>query len=159
MQAMHSSFHLHGTLRDACGPHDLTWERSETGSAKLILLKSKLFRLNLWNGNFPVSGASFSTCRHISGEGKFTTHSEWCARLSAVFVSSKSPSIMFHPNAQKEDIGAMFVEPSSFNELMRATGVPKYRMFGSIDFIMGSVICLSSFDALIYSRHSQKKHL
>jgi len=43
--------------------------------------------------------------------------------LSAVFVSSKSPS-KGQPSAQKEEIGAKLVLPSSFKELIKATGVP-----------------------------------
>jgi len=32
---------------------------------------------------------------------------------------------MVHPKAQKDDTGARFVLPFSFNELINATGVPK----------------------------------
>jgi hypothetical protein len=39
---------------------------------------------------------------------------------------------MVQPSAQKEEIGARFVVPSSFRELIRATGVPKYRILGSM---------------------------
>jgi hypothetical protein len=45
--------------------------------------------------------------------------------LSAVFVSSTNPSNTVHPSAQKEEMGAKFVSPSSFSELITATGVPK----------------------------------
>jgi hypothetical protein len=37
----------------------------------------------------------------------------------------QKPSTSVQPNAQKEDIGARFVLPSSFRELINATGVPK----------------------------------
>ena len=76
-------------------------------------------------GFFPVSGASFSTFCHISGDGILMTHSGARARFSAVFVSSRSPSMKVQPSAQKEEMGARFVPPSSFGELIRATGVPK----------------------------------
>src|ERR1035441_3397075 len=76
-------------------------------------------------GFLPVSGASFSTGCHISGEGKLITHSGWRAKFSAVLVSSNRPSISVQPSAQKEDIGARLVVPSSLRELINATGVPK----------------------------------
>src|SRR5262249_31409829 len=59
-------------------------------------------------------------------------HSACRAKFSAVFVSSSSPSISVQPSAQNDDIGARFVLPSSFSELISATGVPKYRILGSI---------------------------
>jgi len=36
-----------------------------------------------------------------------------------------SPSMQLHPNHHADDIGAMFVVPSSFRLDIKATGVPK----------------------------------
>jgi hypothetical protein len=76
-------------------------------------------------GFLPVGGASCSTCCHVSGEGKLTTHSEWHAKFSDDFVSFSRPSIRIQPSAQKEDISAKLVAPSSSRELINATCVPK----------------------------------
>jgi len=37
-----------------------------------------------------------------------------------------------HPNQNAEDIGARLLLPSSLSVLIRTTGVPKYRIGGSI---------------------------
>ena len=42
-----------------------------------------------------------------------------------------------HPNHHADDIGAMFADPSGFKVLIKATGVPKYKIEGSI------VLCMS----------------
>src|SRR3569833_1796110 len=68
----------------------------------------------------------------MDGLGRFTTHSAWRARFSAVLVSSSSPSVMVQPRAQKDEIGARLVVPSSFNELMMATGIPKKKILNSM---------------------------
>ena len=46
------------------------------------------------------------------------------------------PSMQLHPSHHADDMGAMLGEPSWFSELMRATGVPKYRIVGSIVLCM-----------------------
>jgi hypothetical protein len=48
-----------------------------------------------------------------------------------------------HPTHQADDIGARFWEPSSLVDPIRTTGVPKYKMAGSIWTAAGpSVPCI-----------------
>src|SRR5258708_39638037 len=49
--------------------------------------------------------------------------------LSAVFVSSSNPSTVVQPSVQNDDIGTRFVSPSSFSELISATGGSKVENF------------------------------
>jgi hypothetical protein len=44
--------------------------------------------------------------------------------------------MQLEPNHHGEESGAMLGDPSGFNVLMSATGVPKERMVGSIVFYM-----------------------
>jgi hypothetical protein len=46
------------------------------------------------------------------------------------------PSMHRCPSHQADDIGARFEVPSSFSLLINTTGVPKYRMFGSVTVCM-----------------------
>src|SRR5215471_2368697 len=86
--------------------------------------------LSSGTGFFPVRGASFSTWRHMSGEGRFTTQSAQFLRLCRVFVSSSNPSVTVQPSAQKEEMGARLGAPFWSTELISATGVPKYKILG-----------------------------
>src|ERR1700736_5735170 len=52
--------------------------------------------------------------------------------LAGVWDRAPKPSMQLRPSHQALEIGARFGEPSSFIELTRTTGVPKYRMAGSI---------------------------
>src|ERR1700757_2393390 len=97
--------------------------------------------LSSGTGFFPVRGARVSTWRHISGEGRFTTQSGQFLRLCRVFVSSSNPTVMVQPSAQKEEMGARLGEPSWSTELISATGVPKYRIFGLM-VTNGASFCL-----------------
>ena len=45
--------------------------------------------------------------------------------------------MQLQPSHHADDMGARFGEPSGFNELMSATGVPKYRIVGSMVLCMG----------------------
>jgi hypothetical protein len=47
-----------------------------------------------------------------------------------------SPSMQLHPSHHADDIGAIFGVPSSFKVEINATGVPKYRMVGSMVLYM-----------------------
>jgi hypothetical protein len=45
--------------------------------------------------------------------------------------------MQLQPSHQTDDMGAMFAVPSSFKVEIRATGVPKYRIVGSMVLCMG----------------------
>jgi hypothetical protein len=47
-----------------------------------------------------------------------------------------------HPTHQADDIGARLNEPSSLVDPIRTTGVPKYRIAGSISCEMLNVPCI-----------------
>jgi hypothetical protein len=51
--------------------------------------------------------------------------------LLGVFETASKPSMHRQPSQNADDIGARLGEPSSFVELTRTTGVPRYRMAGS----------------------------
>ena len=68
----------------------------------------------------------------MAGEVKLSTQSDRFSKFSSVFVSVRSPRVIVHPRVQKDETGARLVDPSSLTELTSATGVPKYRIFGSI---------------------------
>src|ERR1700733_7224599 len=128
LHPMHRSdarFHVHRAFPRPRWLHHLTSDRGKSGNCELVLLEAELLDLICGTGSLPVSGASISTFRHRSGAGRFTTHSRWRSMFSAVLVSSSKPSSSVPPSAPKEDIGAKFVVPSSFSELINATGVPK----------------------------------
>jgi hypothetical protein len=44
--------------------------------------------------------------------------------------------MQLHPSHHADDMGAMFGEPSSFIVEISATGVPKYKMVGSMVLCM-----------------------
>jgi len=44
--------------------------------------------------------------------------------------------MQLHPSHQADDMGAMLGEPSSFKVEINATGVPKYKIVGSIVLCM-----------------------
>src|SRR5690349_10343039 len=64
-------------------------------------------------------------------------------RLSEVLPIVPRPSMQLQPSHQMDDIGAMFGDPSSFRVEIRATGVPKYRIVGSI------LLCTAGHSALM----------
>lgn len=76
--------------------------------------------------------ASRSTCEANSALGKLITHCCVRRRFSAVCDVWPKPSMQVQPSHHADDMGAMFALPSAFEVLMRATGVPKYRMVGSM---------------------------
>jgi hypothetical protein len=51
--------------------------------------------------------------------------------FSVVFDVVASPKMQRHPSQNAEDMGAKLNEPSSFSELIKTTGVPKYKIGGS----------------------------
>ena len=71
------------------------------------------------------------------------THSGRSLRFFRVLVSLSKPKVIVQPKAQKEEIGARLGVPSSFSELINATGLPKYRIFGAMDLNRESVCVLS----------------
>lgn len=76
--------------------------------------------------------ANRSTAAASESEGRFNTHSRVRSRFWAVLERAPSPSIARQPSQNADDIGARFAEPSSFSLEIRTTGVPKYRMPGSM---------------------------
>jgi len=52
--------------------------------------------------------------------------------FSVVLELLARPSMQRHPTHHADDIGARLDEPSSLVEPIRTTGVPKYRIAGSI---------------------------
>src|SRR5262249_35077391 len=52
--------------------------------------------------------------------------------LSVVLDNAFRPRIQRQPSQNADDIGARLAEPSSFSLLISTTGVPKYRMDGSL---------------------------
>src|SRR3954468_1167053 len=83
-------------------------------------------------GSEPVVNASRSTAGASASEGRFSTHSRVRNRFCAVLDRAPSPSMARQPSQNAEDIGARFGEPSSLELEIRTTGVPKYRMPGSM---------------------------
>src|SRR5688572_32553834 len=71
--------------------------------------------------------------------------------LAGVCEFAPKPSMQLRPSHHAEDIGARFGEPSSFRELTSTTGVPKYRMAGSMVECMSRLVVVSRWLA---SRHS-----
>jgi hypothetical protein len=73
----------------------------------------------------------------MSGATRFSTSSGRSTRFFTVCELVPIPSIAVYPSHQADDIGARFVLPSGLRELIRTTGVPKYRTFGStVRFIL-----------------------
>ena len=60
------------------------------------------------------------------------THSRVRRRFSAVWLICPRPNMQVQPSHHAEDIGARFGDPSALSVLISATGVPKYRIVGSI---------------------------
>ena len=81
--------------------------------------------------------ASLSTWDTCASDGRLMTHSRVRIRFSDVCPMAPRPSMQLHPSHHAEDIGAMFGEPSSLSVERSATGVPKYRIVGSM------VLCIS----------------
>src|SRR5438045_4160871 len=104
----------------------------------LSFSKRNLSRLSSGTGFCPVSGASASTCCHKSGEGILITHSGRSSKFLRVLVSLRSPTVIVHPKAQNDEIGARLEVSSSFHEVISATGLPKYKIFGAIALNPGS---------------------
>jgi len=125
VQVNNPGFQMHRAFHCALWLYGFASQWAKSGDAELVRLEAELMRLEIRDRIFPRERRQLSTCCHISGDGMLTTHSGSRARLSAVCVSSKSPSIAVHPRAQKEEIGARLVLPSSLSELINATGVPK----------------------------------
>ncbi|GAA1026609.1 hypothetical protein GCM10009565_45090 [Amycolatopsis albidoflavus] len=57
-----------------------------------------------------------------------------------VFDRAPRPSIARQPSQNADDIGARLAEPSSLDVEMSTTGVPKYRIPGSIAVCVGKVV-------------------
>ena len=55
-------------------------------------------------------------------------------------MTRHSPSSPLWPRKNDEDIGIRFGRPSALRVLIRATGVPKYKMAGVIT-VEGKVVC------------------
>src|SRR5947207_4822599 len=116
-----------------CTGHSLTLGTGTTSpgrgvkdpAANLSFSNRNLSCLSSGTGFCPVSGASASTWRHRSGDGTLTTHSGRFSRFIKVLVSVSRPSVIVHPSAQKEEIGARLDVSSSLIELIKATGLPK----------------------------------
>jgi hypothetical protein len=73
-----------------------------------------------------------STADTIASLGRFNTHSPVRNRFCEVFEWVASPSMQRHPSQNAEDIGARLGVPSSLSVLISTTGVPKYKMAGSM---------------------------
>src|SRR3984885_14170673 len=120
-------------IASSCTGHSFTLGAETTSlargvkdpAANLSFSNRNLSLLSSGTGFWPVSGASASTWRHKSGDGRLTTHSGRLSRFFKVLVSLSRPRVIVHPNAQKEEIGARFGVPSSLIELINATGFPK----------------------------------
>jgi hypothetical protein len=137
----YQGLHLNRALSDARGGNGFAGHAGEGSGLEFILFETKLFLFVFRDGILPVRGASVSTWRHMSGEGRFTTLSGQFLRLCRVFVSSSNPTVMVQPSAQKEEMGARLGEPFWSTELISATGVPKYRIFGLM-VTNGASFCL-----------------
>jgi hypothetical protein len=57
-----------------------------------------------------------------------------------VFDRPLSPSMALQPSQNADDIGARFADPSSFSVEIKTTGVPKYKMPGSMRACAGIVV-------------------
>src|SRR4051795_8863726 len=97
----------------------------------------------LWGGtgSDPVVRASRSTATTWSTEGRFSTHCPVRRMLAGVLERAPNPRTQFQPSHQAEDMGARFALPSSLVDETRTTGVPKYRMAGSLVTCMGRSPC------------------
>jgi hypothetical protein len=73
-----------------------------------------------------------STDAASAGDGRFSTHSPVRIRFPAVFDALPSPRTQRQPSQNADDIGARLAVPFSFIVLISTTGVPKYRMLGSL---------------------------
>lgn len=141
-------FQLHRAFFHPWHRDHLTRQCRERAGREFVLLKPEFVALILGYrvlpGFCPVRGARASTWRHMSGDGILTTHSGRFSRFLSVLVSVRSPSVIVHPSAQKEEIGARFGVSSSFRELVNATGFPKWRILGSIvaNCEFGCVCCI-----------------
>ena len=137
VDGVNDSFHLDWTLAMRGG----ATVRDATGVSPAV---SNLFRswryphsrFRSGTGSRPVVIARRSTCSAWACDGRLITHSRDRMRFSEVCPIEPRPSIQLQPNHHADDIGAMFGEPSSLRELMIATGVPKYRIVGSIVLCM-----------------------
>ncbi|KZM79773.1 hypothetical protein A0J59_07365 [Cellulosimicrobium sp. I38E] len=89
-------------------------------------------------GSRPVVRARRSTASTSAVEGRFTTTSRVARRLSAVCDRAPRPSTAVRPSQNTDDIGARFTRPSPATVLSSATGVPKYRIPGSMTTCEGA---------------------
>ena len=79
-----------------------------------------------------------------AGEQRFRTHSPVLMKFTEVFDKDARPRIQRQPSQNADDIGARLGELSSFNILMRTTGVPKCKIDGSLTTC--GIVC---FDTII----------
>ena len=104
-------------------------------SARLNLLDSYAYPnafLCKGTSQRPVVLAMLFTCATSSAEGRLSTHSPVRLMFSTVWEEASRPIIQLHPSHQIDDIGAKFAVPSRFLVEIITTGVPKYRIAGSI---------------------------
>ena len=62
------------------------------------------------------------------------THSPVRMMFWAVCDTASKPNIARQPSQNTDEIGARLQDPSEFRVLLRITGVPRYRIAGSIVF-------------------------
>ena len=94
-------------------------------------------------GSDPVVSASRSTAAASASDGRLSTHSLVRSRFWVVWERTPRPSTARQPSQNADDIGARLAEPSSLVLEIRTTGVPKYRMPGSMG-VCATVFTLSS---------------
>ena len=84
----------------------------------------------------PVVSASRLTAATSFIEGRLRTHSRVRKRFSVVFEKADIPIMARHPSQKIEEIGARLSVSSGLRVLTNTTGVPKYKMEGSIILFM-----------------------
>ena len=80
----------------------------------------------------PVSRERRFMASTWSIDGRLITHSPVRMMFLAVCETASKPNMQRHPSQKADEMGARLYEPSSLRELLRITGVPRYKMAGSI---------------------------
>src|SRR6185295_19507746 len=76
--------------------------------------------------------------------------------FAGVCERAPKPSMQVRPSHHADDMGARFGEPSGLSELTRTTGVPKYRMAGSMTLCIGRAGLGTSLASVPTSLHGPR---
>jgi hypothetical protein len=125
----------HSLTRGAATLCDLTGVNPEISNFRFSYLYPRA-TLAAGTGSVPVVSARRLTSTTIRSDGKFSTH--WPVRIMfwGVFETVARPRMQRHPSQKADDIGARLYDPSSFTVLIRTTGVPRYKIGGSLTMCM-----------------------